>query len=63
MTKPVLYDYWRSPASYRVRIAPNLKGIANEARPGIAAIGAARGTLDAFAAVHPDRIGPPSESS
>ncbi|MFC0198789.1 maleylacetoacetate isomerase [Paracoccus rhizosphaerae] len=25
--KPVLYDYWRSSASYRVRIALNLKGI------------------------------------
>ena len=27
MTKPVLYDYWRSSASYRVRIALALKGI------------------------------------
>ena len=27
MTKPVLYDYWRSSASYRVRIALHLKGI------------------------------------
>ena len=26
--KPVLFDYWRSSASYRVRIALNLKGIA-----------------------------------
>ncbi|SIR18657.1 maleylacetoacetate isomerase [Paracoccus thiocyanatus] len=26
--KPVLHDYWRSSASYRVRIALNLKGIA-----------------------------------
>jgi maleylacetoacetate isomerase len=25
---PVLYDYWRSSASYRVRIALNLKGVA-----------------------------------
>jgi maleylacetoacetate isomerase len=32
MTKPVLYDYWRSSASYRVRIALNLKEIAYEAR-------------------------------
>lgn len=32
MTTPVLYDYWRSSASYRVRIALNLKGIAYEAR-------------------------------
>lgn len=27
MTTPVLYDYWRSSASYRVRIALNLKGV------------------------------------
>ena len=27
MTKPVLYDYFRSSAAYRVRIALNLKGI------------------------------------
>ena len=27
MSKPVLYDYWRSSASYRVRIALNLAGI------------------------------------
>lgn len=27
MMRPVLYDYWRSSASYRVRIALNLKGV------------------------------------
>ena len=27
MTKPILYDYWKSSASYRIRIAMNLKGI------------------------------------
>jgi maleylacetoacetate isomerase len=27
MTKPLLYDYWRSSASYRVRIALRLKGV------------------------------------
>lgn len=27
MTMPVLYDYWRSSASYRVRIALNLAGV------------------------------------
>jgi maleylacetoacetate isomerase len=27
MTAPVLFDYWRSSASYRVRIALNLKGV------------------------------------
>jgi maleylacetoacetate isomerase len=30
MARPVLYDYYRSSASYRVRIALNLKGIAHE---------------------------------
>ena len=30
MSIPILYDYWRSSASYRVRIALNLKGIAYE---------------------------------
>jgi maleylacetoacetate isomerase len=30
---PVLYDYWRSSASYRLRIALNLKGIAYEVEP------------------------------
>jgi len=33
MTKPVLFDYFRSSASYRVRIALNLKKVAYEARP------------------------------
>ena len=33
MTAPILYDYWRSSASYRVRIALNLLGEVYEARP------------------------------
>jgi maleylacetoacetate isomerase len=33
MTRPILYDYWRSSACYRVRIALNLKGIDYEMRP------------------------------
>ena len=33
MPKPILYDYWRSSASYRVRIALNLKGVDYETRP------------------------------
>ncbi|WP_417769062.1 maleylacetoacetate isomerase [Stappia sp.] len=30
MTRPVLYDYWRSSASYRVRIALNLLGLEHD---------------------------------
>ena len=33
MARPVLYDYWRSSASYRVRIALNLKAIAYDRVP------------------------------
>ena len=33
MSRPVLYDYARSSAAYRVRIALNLKGIDYESRP------------------------------
>jgi maleylacetoacetate isomerase len=32
MSKPILYDYWRSSAAYRVRIALNLKGVDYESR-------------------------------
>jgi len=33
MSRLVLYEYWRSSASYRVRIALNLKGVEYERRP------------------------------
>jgi maleylacetoacetate isomerase len=33
MSKPVLFDYFRSSASYRVRIALNLKGVEYESTP------------------------------
>jgi maleylacetoacetate isomerase len=33
MSRPVLYDYYRSSAAYRVRIALNLKGVEYESRP------------------------------
>ena len=32
MPTPILYDYWRSSAAYRVRIALNLKGVEYESR-------------------------------
>jgi maleylacetoacetate isomerase len=33
MTRPILYDYYRSSAAYRVRIALNLKAVDYESRP------------------------------
>jgi maleylacetoacetate isomerase len=33
MSRPILHDYYRSSAAYRVRIALNLKGVAYESRP------------------------------
>ena len=33
MSRPILYDYWRSSAAYRVRIGLNLKGVDYERRP------------------------------
>ena len=33
MSRPVLHDYYRSSAAYRVRIALNLKGVDYESRP------------------------------
>jgi maleylacetoacetate isomerase len=33
MTRPILHDYYRSSAAYRVRIALNLKGIDYDSRP------------------------------
>ena len=33
MSRPALYDYYRSSAAYRVRIALNLKGVDYESRP------------------------------
>jgi maleylacetoacetate isomerase len=33
MARPILYDYWRSSAAYRVRIALNLQGVDYESRP------------------------------
>ena len=33
MSRPVFYEYWRSSAAYRVRIALKLKGVEYESRP------------------------------
>src|SRR5215213_1655481 len=32
MSRPILYEYWRSSAAYRVRIALKLKGIGYDSR-------------------------------
>jgi maleylpyruvate isomerase len=42
MTGPILYDYYRSSAAYRVRIALNLKSIDYESVPVNLAEGAQR---------------------
>ena len=43
MARALLYDYFRSSASYRVRIALNLKGVDYEHRPVNLAEGAQTG--------------------
>ena len=43
MNRPILHDYYRSSAAYRVRIALNLKGVDYESRPVNLAEGAQRG--------------------
>jgi maleylacetoacetate isomerase len=40
MSRPILHDYYRSSAAYRVRIALNLKGVDYESRPVNLAAGA-----------------------
>ena len=46
MAKPILYDYWRSSAAYRVRAALNLKGIDYIPRPVNLLTGEHRGELN-----------------
>ncbi|MEQ9507381.1 MAG: maleylacetoacetate isomerase [Hyphomonas sp.] len=48
-----LYDYWRSSAAYRVRIALNLKGAAYEAVPINILPGADEQLADAYRTVNP----------
>jgi len=56
MSKAVLYDYYRSSAAYRVRIALNLKGIAYETRPVNLLHSEQRG--DEFRALNPQGLVP-----
>src|SRR3954452_9421304 len=59
MIRPVLYDYARSSAAYRVRIALNLKGVDYESRPVNLLDGEQRS--DAYRAVNPQGLIPTLE--
>jgi maleylacetoacetate isomerase len=59
MSKPLLFDYFRSSASYRVRIALNLKGIDFDRSPVSLLDGAQQAA--AYAAVNPQRLVPTLE--
>lgn len=61
MTGPVLYSYWRSSASYRVRIALNLKGIAYETRPVHLVRGGGEQKSPEYLAVNPQALVPSFE--
>jgi len=56
MSRPVLYDYYRSSAAYRVRIALNLKGVDYEQRPVNLADSAQRS--DDYRALNPQGLVP-----
>ena len=51
--QPLLYGYWRSSSSYRVRIALNLKGIAYRQQPVHLVQGGGQQNLPAYRAVNP----------
>lgn len=55
----VLHDYWRSGASYRLRIGLELKGVAYSRHPENLLEGAQRN--DAFAALNPQKLVPALE--
>ena len=56
MTLPVLHDYYRSSAAYRVRIGLNLKGVAYASRPVSLADGAQ--ASEAYRALNPQGLVP-----
>jgi maleylacetoacetate isomerase len=59
MSRPILYDYYRSSAAYRVRIALNLKGVDYERRPVNLLDNAQRS--DDYRAVNPQGLVPTLE--
>jgi maleylacetoacetate isomerase len=56
MNRPILHDYYRSSAAYRVRIALNLKGVDYESRPVNLAEGAQKGAE--YRAINPQGFVP-----
>ena len=56
MSRAVLYDYWRSSAAYRVRIALNLKGVDYQQRPVNLAAGEQK--AGAYRAINPQGLVP-----
>jgi maleylacetoacetate isomerase len=56
MSRPILYDYYRSSAAFRVRIALNLKGVDYESRPVNLAESEQRG--DDYREVNPQGLVP-----
>ena len=56
MTRPILHDYYRSSAAYRVRIALNLKGVDYESRRVNLAEGAQKGAE--YRAINPQGFVP-----
>src|SRR5919107_3644263 len=56
MTRPILYDYFRSSAAYRVRIALNLKGVDYESRQVDLRVGDQRS--DDYRALNPQGLIP-----
>src|SRR3569623_1127285 len=57
--RPILYDYWRSSAAYRVRIALKLKGVDYESRP--VDLVHQEQASDAYRAINPQGMGPTLE--
>lgn len=52
-SQPLLYGYWRSSSSYRVRIALNLKGVAYRQHPVHLVQGGGQQNLPAYRALNP----------
>jgi maleylacetoacetate isomerase/maleylpyruvate isomerase len=60
MSRPLLYDYFRSSAAYRVRIALNLKQIDYESRP--VDLRAGEQKADAYREISPQGLVPVTDT-